>query len=108
MERTTGLALAVIVATLTLTAAVVLWLAGLVLVQGSMCPSGSREHDSVGLDTPRSAWPPGVTCTERGPGGKRTQQVVQIFDGLTAVIVGLVALGVVALLSGVVVTIARM
>ena len=106
--RATGLALAVIVATITLSAAALLWIAGVGLVQGDMCPSGSKEHSRVGLDTPRSAWPPGVTCTERMPDGERTEQVVQIFDGLTGVILGLVAVAVATLLLAIGVTLARM
>ena len=108
MPRTTALTLAVIVATTALVAAGLLWIAGVGLVQGDLCPPGSKERSLVGLDTPRSAWPPGVTCTERSPGGERTEQVVQIFDGLTTVIVGLVAVAVATLLLAIGVTLVRM
>jgi hypothetical protein len=100
--RATVIASAITTAVVALLAACVLWVAGFALVEGGMCPAGSQERSLTGLDTPRSAWPPGVACTDRATSGGQSTEVVQIFDGLTAVIVGLVvAAGAILLLAGV-------
>jgi hypothetical protein len=72
--------------------ALLLWVAGLVWVDGTSCPV--PRTDQIGLEADRSLWPPGAECS----GGS----VVQAFDGITTVLVVLVATGVVVLAAGLV------
>jgi hypothetical protein len=87
------LAFAAAIAVVFVVSALLLWVVGLVWVDGTSCP-GKIANQETGLDTNRSLWPPGAECG----GGS----VVQAFDGLTAVLVVLVAAGVAVLAVGLV------
>jgi hypothetical protein len=81
-----GLALAVIVFAVALIFAAFVWFLGVAGAQGSLCPKGSPERGLTGLDTQRSLWPPGATCTTREPDGHRQASVEPVFPGITAAI----------------------
>jgi hypothetical protein len=75
-----------------LLSALLLWTAGFALVQGTDCAGKRLPDQVVGLDTSRSLWPPGAQCADGS--------VAQVFDGVTAVIVALLAAAVAVLVTG--------
>lgn len=79
--------------------AVLLWLIGFAAIDGTDCPQVKGQGFVTGLDTDRSLWPPGARCATEG-GRADDSSVVQLFDGLSAVVIALGASAGLVLIAG--------